>query len=190
MFPCGCSQEACGNKIGRIEFNPSRVKTHFIHTLMRLEMENRQYPNPYYVKSGCITTIQRELMPVSIASTSNYYPAQLQSFSNYNSAYVSTVYNSNMEQNQSTIVDNYFTQKSTESELYTQSTIEEMAHCDSSSDSNCITSTIPMTTHPYSLETVGKMYASNAVNNTIYEDIIPTSSYHNKNYVTMDGQVG
>lgn len=27
---------------GRIEFNPSRVKTHFIHTIMRLELEKRQ----------------------------------------------------------------------------------------------------------------------------------------------------
>ncbi|XP_055917805.1 uncharacterized protein LOC129950052 [Eupeodes corollae] len=42
MFPCGCSRDACGNVIGRIEFNPSRVRTHFIHTIMRLDMENRQ----------------------------------------------------------------------------------------------------------------------------------------------------
>ncbi|XP_055851031.1 uncharacterized protein LOC129915496 [Episyrphus balteatus] len=42
MFPCGCSRDACGNVIGRIEFNPARVRTHFIHTIMRLDMENRQ----------------------------------------------------------------------------------------------------------------------------------------------------
>lgn len=42
MFPCGCSRDACGNVIGRIEFNPGRVRTHFIHTIMRLDMENRQ----------------------------------------------------------------------------------------------------------------------------------------------------
>ncbi|XP_068204167.1 uncharacterized protein [Palaemon carinicauda] len=42
-FPCGCSREGCGNTYGRIEFNPIRVRTHFIHTLMRLEIEKRQY---------------------------------------------------------------------------------------------------------------------------------------------------
>lgn len=41
-FPCGCSQDGCGNVIGRIEFNPKRVRTHFIHTIMRLEMEKKQ----------------------------------------------------------------------------------------------------------------------------------------------------
>lgn len=34
-FPCGCSRDNCGNSSGRIEFNPVRVRTHFIHTLMR-----------------------------------------------------------------------------------------------------------------------------------------------------------
>ncbi|KAK7085107.1 Cysteine/serine-rich nuclear protein N-terminus [Halocaridina rubra] len=42
-FPCGCSREGCGNTYGRIEFNPIRVRTHFIHTLMRLEIEKRQH---------------------------------------------------------------------------------------------------------------------------------------------------
>lgn len=41
-FPCGCSREYCGNSSGRIEFNPVRVRTHFIHTLMRLELEKKQ----------------------------------------------------------------------------------------------------------------------------------------------------
>jgi hypothetical protein len=41
-FPCGCNRDGCGNVNGRIEFNPSRVKTHFIHTVMRLELEKRQ----------------------------------------------------------------------------------------------------------------------------------------------------
>ena len=40
-FPCGCSKDGCGNVRGRIEFNPIRVRTHFIHTLMRLEMEKK-----------------------------------------------------------------------------------------------------------------------------------------------------
>lgn len=44
-FPCGCSRDACGNPSGRVEFNPVRVRTHFIHTLMRLELENAQEPD-------------------------------------------------------------------------------------------------------------------------------------------------
>ncbi|KAJ6216886.1 hypothetical protein RDWZM_008043 [Blomia tropicalis] len=41
-FPCGCSRGGCSNKNGRIEFNPHRVRTHFIHTIMRIEMEKYQ----------------------------------------------------------------------------------------------------------------------------------------------------
>jgi cysteine/serine-rich nuclear protein len=41
-FPCGCSRDGCGNMSGRIEFNPLRVRTHFIHTLMRIELEKKQ----------------------------------------------------------------------------------------------------------------------------------------------------
>lgn len=41
-FPCGCTQDGCGNVFGRLEFNPKRVRTHFIHTIMRLEMEKKQ----------------------------------------------------------------------------------------------------------------------------------------------------
>lgn len=40
-FPCGCSRDGCGNTNGRVEFNPLRVRTHFIHTLMRLELERK-----------------------------------------------------------------------------------------------------------------------------------------------------
>lgn len=42
-FPCGCTRDGCGNLSGRIEFNPIRVRTHFIHTLMRLELEKKQH---------------------------------------------------------------------------------------------------------------------------------------------------
>uniref|UniRef100_A0A1B6KXP7 Cysteine/serine-rich nuclear protein N-terminal domain-containing protein n=1 Tax=Graphocephala atropunctata TaxID=36148 RepID=A0A1B6KXP7_9HEMI len=41
-FPCGCTRDGCGNTSGRIEFNPVRVRTHFIHTLMRLDLEKKQ----------------------------------------------------------------------------------------------------------------------------------------------------
>ncbi|XP_066207285.1 cysteine/serine-rich nuclear protein 1 [Saccopteryx leptura] len=38
-FPCGCCREGCENPNGRVEFNQSRVQTHFIHTLTRLQLE-------------------------------------------------------------------------------------------------------------------------------------------------------
>ena len=38
-FPCGCARDGCANPAGRVEFNPIRVRTHFIHTLMRLELD-------------------------------------------------------------------------------------------------------------------------------------------------------
>lgn len=41
-FPCGCTVDGCGNSIGRIEFNPARVRKHFIHTIMRLEIKKRE----------------------------------------------------------------------------------------------------------------------------------------------------
>ncbi|KAM9305770.1 cysteine/serine-rich nuclear protein 3 [Gastrophryne carolinensis] len=41
-FPCGCSKEGCNNTAGRIEFNPIRVRTHFLHTIMKLELEKNR----------------------------------------------------------------------------------------------------------------------------------------------------
>ncbi|KAI3366033.1 hypothetical protein L3Q82_009863, partial [Scortum barcoo] len=38
-FPCGCAKEGCSNTTGRLEFNPVRVRTHFLHTIMKLELE-------------------------------------------------------------------------------------------------------------------------------------------------------
>ena len=40
-FPCGCARDGCANPAGRVEFNPVRVRTHFIHTLMRLELDGK-----------------------------------------------------------------------------------------------------------------------------------------------------
>ncbi|KAK3082944.1 hypothetical protein FSP39_009711, partial [Pinctada imbricata] len=40
-FPCGCSKDGCGNLKGRIEFNPFRVRTHYVHTVMRLKLEKQ-----------------------------------------------------------------------------------------------------------------------------------------------------
>ncbi|KFP81922.1 Cysteine/serine-rich nuclear protein 1, partial [Apaloderma vittatum] len=44
-FPCGCTKDGCGNTEGRIEFNQARVQTHFIHTIMKLELEKQQQSN-------------------------------------------------------------------------------------------------------------------------------------------------
>ncbi|XP_063777896.1 cysteine/serine-rich nuclear protein 1 [Pseudophryne corroboree] len=44
-FPCGCSKDGCGNRNGRVEFNSSRVQTHFIHTVMKLELEEKSERN-------------------------------------------------------------------------------------------------------------------------------------------------
>ncbi|XP_029912178.1 cysteine/serine-rich nuclear protein 2 isoform X2 [Myripristis murdjan] len=41
-FPCGCSRDGCGNSAGRIEFNPLRVRTHYLHTIMKLDLEKRR----------------------------------------------------------------------------------------------------------------------------------------------------
>ncbi|KAJ3587099.1 hypothetical protein NHX12_013489, partial [Muraenolepis orangiensis] len=40
-FPCGCSRDGCGNMAGRIEFNPLRVRTHYLHTVMKLGLQKR-----------------------------------------------------------------------------------------------------------------------------------------------------
>ena len=40
-FPCGCTREGCGNSNGRIEFNPLRVRKHFIETIMKVDTVNK-----------------------------------------------------------------------------------------------------------------------------------------------------
>ncbi|XP_068935788.1 cysteine/serine-rich nuclear protein 3 isoform X1 [Petaurus breviceps papuanus] len=55
-FPCGCTKEGCSNTAGRIEFNPIRVRTHFLHTIMKLELEkNREQQIP--ALNGCHSEI-------------------------------------------------------------------------------------------------------------------------------------
>ncbi|XP_051552759.1 cysteine/serine-rich nuclear protein 1-like isoform X5 [Myxocyprinus asiaticus] len=57
-FPCGCSKEGCGNPVGRIEFNSSCVRSHYIHTHMKLELEKRQLDKKFDQKR-LITTEQQ-----------------------------------------------------------------------------------------------------------------------------------
>ncbi|CAM9203949.1 unnamed protein product [Lampetra planeri] len=40
-FPCGCTKDGCGNTQGHVQFDSRRVQTHYIHTVMRLELERR-----------------------------------------------------------------------------------------------------------------------------------------------------
>ncbi|KAM7401219.1 hypothetical protein PAMA_005419 [Pampus argenteus] len=40
-FPCGCTKDGCGNTQGHVMFDSRRVQTHYIHTVMRLELERR-----------------------------------------------------------------------------------------------------------------------------------------------------
>ncbi|KAK9396051.1 cysteine/serine-rich nuclear protein 1 [Crotalus adamanteus] len=81
-FPCGCTRDGCGNTEGRIEFNQARVQTHFLHTLMRLELEENQqnseselpfrdhlHPFVYPVKKACYEERAVSLMPVFKFST-------------------------------------------------------------------------------------------------------------------------
>jgi len=41
-FPCSCLKQFCTNPNGRTEFNQVRVRTHFINTISRLELEQRR----------------------------------------------------------------------------------------------------------------------------------------------------
>jgi hypothetical protein len=81
-FPCGCTRDGCANVNGRIEFNPARVKTHFIHTIMRLELDKRQEMS---VDSSATSVVQNhskwwsqmriQQSQASQASTSCSYPS-------------------------------------------------------------------------------------------------------------------
>ncbi|KAA3679617.1 cysteine/serine-rich nuclear protein [Paragonimus westermani] len=45
LFPCSCIESAqCQNPEGRIEFDPIRVRTHYLHTRLRLDVARAQQP--------------------------------------------------------------------------------------------------------------------------------------------------
>lgn len=54
-FPCGCTVDGCGNSVGRIEFNPTRVRKHFIHTIMKLEIKKREAQEEEHCKKLAMT---------------------------------------------------------------------------------------------------------------------------------------
>jgi len=54
-FPCSCTAEGCLNKTGRLEFNPVKVRTHFVRTIMRTRLEEARYlphTSSHYLPSG------------------------------------------------------------------------------------------------------------------------------------------
>ncbi|XP_017471905.1 PREDICTED: uncharacterized protein LOC108363141 isoform X2 [Rhagoletis zephyria] len=144
MFPCGCTRDACGNTVGRVEFNPTRVRTHFIHTIMRLEMENRQQQNPplcstvssYSLATACATTATAvgpplaNTLPPTPSYANNlpgsYYAMQTQS--NYSSGYASPAYPSepaaNYYQQQSSSSAHYSAVSTTEQQSYQLDTLD------------------------------------------------------------------
>ncbi|EDW75836.1 uncharacterized protein Dwil_GK15152 [Drosophila willistoni] len=92
MFPCGCSREACGNTVGRVEFNPTRVRTHYIHTVMRLDLEQRQGVQQQQLQqqSNSYTNGGASGATQSAATSPHCYFMQTQS--NYSSGYASPAY--------------------------------------------------------------------------------------------------
>ncbi|KAJ0022892.1 hypothetical protein NQD34_015026 [Periophthalmus magnuspinnatus] len=76
-FPCGCTKDGCGNTEGRIEFNSTRVQTHYIHTIMKLELEKRleeqssdeesRRPQAATVHSSPASLTHKPLPPLSMA---------------------------------------------------------------------------------------------------------------------------
>lgn len=180
MFPCGCSRDACGNTIGRVEFNPARVRTHFIHTLMRLEMENRQQQNPYSPAA---------VVPTATVTSSSYYQSHLQPQSNYSSGYASPAYNATaeMHQQQQNAANTYYHQQTASSaaatSLYGQPTSIELPLSGNSTS----TSSVAATTS-YGIDSLdSSLFSSPGAGATpSYGELMPVSSYHHHHHPNMN----
>lgn len=175
MFPCGCSRDACGNIIGRVEFNPARVRTHYIHTLMRLEMENRQQQNPY--SSAVASPIQ--------PTSSSYYQNHMQPQSNYSSGYASPAYNTASEQlHQQTAANSYYTQNPSTSSngLYGQQSSLEMTH----NGSVATASSTSSSSSQYGMDSLdSSLFGGTTTATPSYGELMPVSSYHYGNVQTQ-----
>ncbi|XP_014462416.1 cysteine/serine-rich nuclear protein 2 [Alligator mississippiensis] len=75
-FPCGCSRDGCGNMAGRIEFNPIRVRTHYLHTIMKLELENKR-------QGGRPQALEEESLPSSSGDWLGAQPSETQDFQEF-----------------------------------------------------------------------------------------------------------
>lgn len=51
-FPCGCTREGCQNPNGRIEFNPVRVRKHYVETILREQQFGHWSDPPTMVANG------------------------------------------------------------------------------------------------------------------------------------------
>lgn len=79
-FPCGCSRDGCGNVVGRVEFNPVRVQTHYLHTIMRLEMEKKQEKmQSSQVIPASSSVVDASTVPPLAAHAIHYQPQPQQS---------------------------------------------------------------------------------------------------------------
>ncbi|TRY92290.1 hypothetical protein DNTS_000098, partial [Danionella cerebrum] len=74
-FPCGCTKDGCGNTQGRIEFNSSRVHTHYIHTIMKLELEKRleEHATESGDQQDCTSSIQTTEGSTTTANTPAFH---------------------------------------------------------------------------------------------------------------------
>ena len=85
-FPCSCTAEGCLNKKGRLEFNPVKVRTHFVRTIMRTRLEAARYLTSQhncssYLPSGTLGYLAQMYTQQEMASTSS--SASLPSSSQY-----------------------------------------------------------------------------------------------------------
>lgn len=69
-FPCGCSKECCGNPAGRIEFNSSRVRSHYIHTHMKLELEKRLHDDNRLISTEQQSAVRNRAITFSVENHS------------------------------------------------------------------------------------------------------------------------
>ncbi|XP_043939388.1 cysteine/serine-rich nuclear protein 2 [Protopterus annectens] len=73
-FPCGCSRDGCANTVGRIEFNPIRVRTHYLHTIMKLDAESKQRQQQHQHRpEGPPLNLSRDLSCEHIVETQDYH---------------------------------------------------------------------------------------------------------------------
>ncbi|GAU87450.1 hypothetical protein RvY_00286 [Ramazzottius varieornatus] len=70
-YPCGCTKEGCGNESGRVEFNPARVKTHYLNTVSRMASSSSTTTS-----SECSITTERVTNQGMAATTNGHFMQQ------------------------------------------------------------------------------------------------------------------
>lgn len=128
-YPCGCSRDECGNVNGRVEFNPARVKTHYIHTIMRLGFEKKPETNEHsgptmltgYHSSKWLPHIRMQHSPVSqcdylynsMTASSSHYPNKLSNGASANPIHNAVLHNGESLDLHDAFRDDYGTSSST-----------------------------------------------------------------------------